>query len=170
MIAGVLLTAVAFLFHIQNDTLPSRIAVQQRETLERMMVENRREFPGADEIDVVEVAELMTQKNCVLFDVRTEAERSVSIIPGAVSAAEFERAIGDHAGKTVVCYCTIRYRSAKYVQSMKQRCVSISSFNGSIIAWCQAGHNLTTAEGHTTMVHVYGPKWNLIPPDYQALR
>ena len=122
-------------------------------------------------MNVDQVDELIKQERCVLVDVRTEAERKVSMIPGAISAAEFERAVNAHAGKNVVCYCTIGYRSAKYAQAMKQRGVSLSSFNGSIIAWCQAGHKLTTPDGRdTTRVHVYGPKWNLLPPEYQAVR
>ena len=76
MVAAVLFMVIAFLFHIQNETLPSRVAVQQRETLGRMMEENRREFPNADDIDIVEVYELMTRKNCALVDVRTEPERN----------------------------------------------------------------------------------------------
>jgi rSAM/selenodomain-associated transferase 2/rSAM/selenodomain-associated transferase 1 len=171
MIASVLLLAVLFVYRAQVETSPSPTATQHRETLERMMDENRRKFPGADELNVDQVVELMKQKNCVLVDVRTEAERKVSIIPGAVSLPEYERAIKSHAGKTVVCYCTIGYRSSKYAQAMKQRGVSMSSFNGSIIAWCQAGHRLTTPDGRaTTRVHVYGPKWNLLPPEYQAVR
>lgn len=171
MSASVLLLAVPFAYFAQVSTSPSPTATQHREALERMMDDNRREFPGADELNVGQVVELMKQQNCVLVDVRTDAERNVSIIPGAISSAEFERTINAHARKTVVCYCTIGYRSGKYAQVMKQRGVAISSFNGSIIAWCQAGHTLTTPDGHaTTKVHVYGPKWNLLPPKYQAVR
>ncbi len=171
VIASVLLLAAPFVYLAQVDTSPSSTATQHRETLERMMDENRREFPGADEVDVAKVVELIRQERCVLVDVRTEAERKVSIIPGAISQAEYERTIGQHVGKVVVCYCTIGYRSAKYAQAMKQRGVSMSSFNGSLIAWCQAGHKLTTLDGRdTTRVHVHGPKWNLLPPEYQAVR
>lgn len=104
-------------------------------------------------------------------DVITAAERKVSIISGDLTAAEFECTIGNHAGKTIACYCTIGYRSAKFAQAIKQRGVSISSFNSGIIVWCQAGQKLATQEGRDTkQVHIYGPKWNLLPPDYQAVR
>lgn len=171
LFASVVLLAVAFVYHRQNDAWPHSAGDQHRDTLKQMMEQNRRAFPEADEVDVVKMIELLQQKNCVLVDVRTEAERQVSIIPGAISAAEFERTIKDQTGKTVVCYCTIGYRSAQYAQAMKQRGVSIASFNGSIIAWCQAGQKVTTQNGRdTTRVHVYGPKWNLLPPEYQAVR
>lgn len=171
VIASVLLLAVPIVYFAQVFTSPPPTASQHRETLERMMDENRREFPGADEVEVAQVVELLQQKQCVLVDVRPDAERHVSIIPGAISSAEYERSINTHARKTVVCYCTIGYRSAKYAETMKQRGVAVSSFNGSIIAWCQAGHTLTTPDGRaTTKVHVYGPKWNLLPPEYQAVR
>ena len=95
----------------------------------------------------------------------------VSIIPGAISAAEFERTIKAHTGKTVVCYCTIGYRSAKYADAMKQRGIAVASFNGSIVAWCQAGQKLTTPDGReTNRVNVYGSQWDLIPPDYVSVR
>ncbi len=171
MIAVALLLAFAFAYHTQVGALQFPNATQRREMLSQMMEQNRRAFPEADEVDVANVIELMKQENVVTVDVRTAAERKVSIIPGALTAAEFERTIGNHAGKTIICYCTIGYRSAKYAQTMKQRGVPISSFNGSIIAWCQAGQKLTTQEGHDTkQVHIYGPKWNLLPPEYQAVR
>ncbi len=171
LMASVLLLALPLVYLAQVNTSPPPTAAQHRETLERMMDENRREFPGADEMSVDQVVELLKQERCVLVDIRTEAERKVSMIPGAISQTEYERTNGQHVGKEVVCYCTIGYRSAKYAQAMKQQGVSISSFNGSIIAWCQAGHKLTTPDGRdTTRVHVYGPKWNLLPPEYQAVR
>lgn len=171
LIVGALLLAVAFAYHKQIGTWRFAAGSNRREVLEEMMEQNRRAFPEADEVDVAKVIELMRHKKCVLVDVRTEAERKVSIIPGAVSATEFEREIGNHAGQRVVCYCTIGYRSARYAQALKQREIPISSFNGSIIAWCQAGQKLTTPEGtETARVHVYGPKWNLLPPEYQAVR
>lgn len=171
LVVGALLLAVAFIFHKQIDAWRISDGLNHREVLERMMEQNRRAFPEADEVDVAKVIELMRHKKCVLVDVRTYAERKVSIIPDAVSATEFERAIGDHTGPRVVCYCTIGYRSAQYAQALKQRGIPISSFNGSIIAWCQAGQKLITPEGNeTTRVHVYGPKWNLLPPEYHAVR
>ena len=171
MMTSVLLLAVPCIYLTQVNMSPSPIATRHRETLERMMDENRRAFPEADEVEVAKVVELIEQERCVLVDVRTEAERKVSIIPGAISQVEYERTVGQTVEKVVVCYCTIGYRSARYAQAMKQRGVGISSFNGSIIAWCQAGHSLTTPDGQdTTRVHVYGPKWNLLPPEYQAVR
>lgn len=171
LLVSVVLLAVAFVYHRQNDARPQSAGDQHLDTLKQMMEQNRRAFPEADEVDVVKLIELLQHKDCVLVDVRTEAERQVSIIPGAISAAEFERTIKDQTGKTVVCYCTIGYRSAQYAQTMKQRGMSIASFNGSIIAWCQAGQKVTTPNGRDTRrVHVYGPKWNLLPPEYQAVR
>ncbi len=171
MIVGALLLAVAFAYHTQIDMWPLSNETKHREVLRQMMEQNRRAFTEADEVDVVKVRELMGQKKCVLVDVRTDVERQVSIIPGAISTVEFEQNIKDYVGRSVVCYCTIGYRSAQYAEAMKQRGHSIASFNGSIIAWCQAGQKLTTPEGRdTTRVHVYGPKWNLLPPEYQAVR
>jgi len=158
MIAGAMLTAVALAYRLLGSNLQDPDATRHREILDQMMEHNRRAFPEVDVIDVAKVIPLMKQNDLVIVDVRSDAERKVSIIPGAVSAAEFERNIGKHVGKSVVCYCTIGYRSAEYAQSMKRRGIQITSFNGSIIAWCQAGQNLTTADGRETkQVHIYGP-------------
>lgn len=167
----VLLLSLAGFIFLHENPPASRTLKQDRQILAGMMAENRREFPDAEEVDVTKVVELTKQQHCVLVDVRTEAERNISIIPGAISAAEFERTIKAHTGKTVVCYCTIGYRSAKYADAMKRRGIAVASFNGSIVAWCQAGQKLTTPEGReTNRVHVYGSQWDLIPPDYVSVR
>lgn len=169
--AGVLLLAAVFVYHTEGVSLRHPDITQRRETLKQMMEQNRREFSDVDQVDVVDLIQLMKQHNVVTVDVRTDAERRVSIIPGAISAAEFARANFKHVDRPVICYCTIGYRSAMYAQAMKQRGVSISSFNGSIIAWCQAGQQLITPNGRDTKnVHIYGPKWNLLPPEYKAVR
>lgn len=170
------LTAVVLLsllgFNLVQEGQPaSRTLTQDRQVLAGMMAENRRKFPEADEVNVAEVVELTKQQRCILVDVRTEAERNVSIIPGAISAADFERTIKAHTGKTVVCYCTIGYRSAKYAEAMKRRGIAVTNFNGSIVAWCQAGQKLITPDGReTNRVHVFGPQWDLVPPDYESVR
>lgn len=143
---------------------------QQADIIAEMMEQNRRQFPDAEEVDVAQLLLLMQQSPIVLVDVRSDAERDVSLIPNAISAADFERNPSEFEGKTVVCYCTIGYRSAQYAQSMNRRGLRVASFNGSIVAWCQAGQRLTTPEGRDTkLVHNYGPQWNLLPPDFQAI-
>jgi rSAM/selenodomain-associated transferase 2/rSAM/selenodomain-associated transferase 1 len=171
MAFGALLLAISFAFRSLIFPRPLPDAVQHRDTLSQMMELNRRTFPEADEMDISKVLELMRGGNYVLVDVRTDAERGVSIIPGAISAHEYERTISEHSGKSVICYCTVGYRSADYAQKLKIRGITVSSFNGSIVAWCQAGRKLTTPDGHeTTQVHVYGPQWDLVPPEYQSVR
>jgi hypothetical protein len=42
--------------------------------------------------------------------------------------------------------------------------------HGSIIGWCQANELLAAPDGgETRRVHTYGPKWNLLPPEYEAV-
>ena len=168
---AIMLLSIAGVTLVRKDRPASRTLDHDRQILAGMMAENRLAFPEAKEVNVGQVIELIHQNRCVLVDVRTEAERNVSIIPGAISAAEFEHSIKTHSGKAVVCYCTIGYRSAKYAQDMQYRGVAVASFNGSLVAWCQAGQKLTTPDGReTNRVHVYGPKWDLIPPDYVSVR
>lgn len=47
----------------------------------------------------------------VLLDVRSEEERVVGTIPGAITKAEFEAAPERYADKEVVCFCTVGYIS-----------------------------------------------------------
>lgn len=168
-IAGALLLAVLG-YCAQQSNRQSPNSNRKHEVLLEMMEHNRRSFPDAEEVDIATLISLMQQSSVVMVDVRTDAERNVSLIPNAISAAEFELAISEHQGKIVICYCTIGYRSAKYAQEMKRRGVRVASFNGSIVAWCQAGKKLTTPGGcSTTLVHTYGPQWDLLPPDFQAV-
>jgi rhodanese-related sulfurtransferase len=168
---GVLLFVIGFVDRQSQDSQSWSDVARNRDTLEQMMEQNRRAFPEADEVDMETILDMMRRETCVLVDVRTDAERRISIIPGAISAAEYEQNITEHSGRTVVCYCTIGYRSAHYAQQMKRQGVLVKSFNGSIIAWCQAGRILTTEDGRkTTRVHVYGSKWDLVPPEYQSVR
>jgi rhodanese-related sulfurtransferase len=47
----------------------------------------------------------------VLLDVRSQEERDVSTIPGAITKAQFEAAPERYADKDVVCFCTVGYIS-----------------------------------------------------------
>ena len=62
----------------------------------------------------------------VLVDVRSEAEMSVSMIPGAIKLAEFEHIIRQPGAQqdrlktkcTIIPYCTIGYRSGQYGEKL----------------------------------------------------
>eukprot|EP00428_Durinskia_dybowskii_P061701 CAMPEP_0170363784 /NCGR_PEP_ID=MMETSP0117_2-20130122/5035_1 /TAXON_ID=400756 /ORGANISM="Durinskia baltica, Strain CSIRO CS-38" /LENGTH=174 /DNA_ID=CAMNT_0010618261 /DNA_START=90 /DNA_END=614 /DNA_ORIENTATION=+ len=66
------------------------------------------------------------QERLILVDVRTEGERQVSIIPGAISLEEFTANLNegrqdDESMFTVVTYCTIGYRSGLQAQQLQEK-------------------------------------------------
>ena len=65
----------------------------------------------------------MSGREVVLIDVRTDAERAVSMLPNAVSREDFERASAidpqRYASATLVPYCTIGFRSGHYCNRLR---------------------------------------------------
>jgi len=120
-------------------------------------------------------------------DVRTEAERAVSVIPGSISGEDFERRVAEQGTswlnhRTVVPYCTIGYRSAKFTQSLqaKEPGLKVLNMAGSILMWTHEGGSLIETRSTPKLaedrpaevkkVHVYGSAWDLAPAAYEALR
>jgi rhodanese-related sulfurtransferase len=105
----------------------------------------------------------------VLVDVRDAAERQVSMIPGAVSKQELEAHPERFAGRGVVAYCTIGYRSGLYTRKLVD--VGWKAFNlrGGILAWTHGGGELDHDGAPTRGVHVYGATWDLAASGYEAV-
>jgi len=60
----------------------------------------------------------------------------VSVIPGSITAEEYEsRKAGDLAGKMVVCYCTVGYRSSSYAVKLRGQGVEAKNLEGGIVRW-----------------------------------
>ncbi|MBY0588837.1 rhodanese-like domain-containing protein [bacterium] len=168
LLSGVCLLLVGEWTHDARAESPDEM--ERRKALQSLMETNRRAFPGVPEVDAAALIKLVSEKKVVLVDVRTKKEQAVSMIPGAITAAEFEKNPNLYKNKTIVSYCTVGYRSAKYAQQMNRKGVAMRSFNGSVIGWCQSNQPLTGADGkETRRVHTYGPKWNLLPPEYEAV-
>lgn len=101
----------------------------------------------------------------VLLDVRTEAERAVSVIPGAVFDAD---AIA--SGAEVIVYCTVGLRSGQTARQLRERGINALNLRGGILAWLAAGGTLVDAQGVPTQrVHVYGRRWNAVPQGFEAV-
>lgn len=106
-------------------------------------------------------------KNVVLIDVRSDAETKVSVIPGAITKAQYEAEPEKHKGKTAICYCLSGGRSGKYVKQLKAKNVPAVDLKGSISGWLEAGLPLTTLDGKPTKrVNVYG---NKVPAQYESV-
>jgi rhodanese-related sulfurtransferase len=120
-----------------------------------------------------------------LVDCRTEDEMDVSIIKGAMSLDHFksEEVPKDETSKaTVVCYCTIGFRSsicAEKLISTKGNKGSgsvpsnwdVFNMSGSALAWVHEGGELVTRiDGEATKtLHCYAPNWAWTPLAYDNI-
>ena len=135
-----------------------------------MYGEYREDFPGIRELSVEEYGEFVRDRKFVLVDVRETKEREVSVIPGSISAEEFERRREEFADSTVIAHCTIGYRSGKFVKDLQEEGIEAYNLIGSILSWVHAGRPVVDSQGApTTRVHVYGEKWDLLPEGYEAV-
>ncbi len=127
----------------------------------------------------VRVAEITTEElasrldegdqSIVLVDARSESEMAVSMIPGAISQAEFLLKRQEFAGKTIVAYCTVGGRSLLLAQRYAKEGFQALNYRGSILAWCQAGRSLVTPDGSpTTRLHTHSPLFQA-PDGYERV-
>jgi sodium/bile acid cotransporter 7 len=143
---------------------------EKRARIDELYESYKSDFPGVRETTVEAlVGELSAPVPPVLVDVRSDEERAVSMIPGALSREEFEARRDELAGREVVTYCTIGYRSGVYTRELMDEGWTASNLRGSILAWTHAGGELVHEGSPTRRVHVYGPEWNLVPRGYEAV-
>ncbi|VEP16732.1 putative Rhodanese-like protein [Hyella patelloides LEGE 07179] len=150
----------------QQTTTRSEAWKQQKIT--SMYDEYVNNFPEVTGITVEEFRQLKQQNKTIIVDVRSPEERVVSIIPGAISQAEFEQNIDRYKNYPIVAYCTIGYRSGKYAQKLLKQGLSIFNLEGSLLAWSHIDGELVNSSGETKQIHVYGKQWRLTADDYQS--
>ena len=137
--------------------------------IQEMYAGYEEKFPGVTGITAEELRALRADGEVVLVDVRTPEEQAVSMIPGAVTQAEFEAERGKYAGAPVVTYCTIGARSGEYAAKLAADGVEVRNLEGSLLAWTHAGGELAGPEGPTKKVHVFGKRWNLAAAGYEGV-
>jgi rhodanese-related sulfurtransferase len=97
----------------------------------------------------------------VLVDVRSARETTVSVIPGAILLAEFERDAARHRGKLVIPYCTVGGRSGAYARKLAGAGWQVRNYAGSILAWAGAGQPLVTPAGEPTRwLHAFNSRFD----------
>jgi len=126
-------------------------------------------LPGVPELTVAELRQLQSQQEIVLVDVRTPDEQVVSMIPGAITASEFEDNRRSYQDATVVTYCTIGGRSGRFAKGLVDAGVKAFNLRGAILAWTHAGGELVDTEGPTRRVHVHGRKFDLTADGYESV-
>jgi rhodanese-related sulfurtransferase len=105
----------------------------------------------------------------ILVDVRSDREMAISVIPGAISKAEFEKNQAKYSGKVVIPYCTVGGRCADFSRQLAQAGWTVRSYRGSIVEWVQNELPLATPKGEsTTQLHTNGGVFKL-PSKYKSV-
>lgn len=130
----------------------------------------RQDFPAVPEIAPGPALSLWREGKAVFIDARSDAERAVSTLPGAITVEQFTAVPGRYAGKTAVAYCTIGYRSGLLAQKLNRQGLPVANLEAGLLGWLHAGGTLVDATGAPTkQVHVYGRTWDLAPLAYTAV-
>ena len=85
----------------------------------------------------------------------------------AVVAREFDAEAS--AGKTVVAYCTIGYRSGKYTEKLRSRGIDAYNLEAGILGWVHSFRPVERDGNQVRQVHVYGKQWSLLPEWYEPV-
>ena len=120
------------------------------------------------DVPVQQVADLRDadRSGLILVDARSQAERDVSVIAGAVALAELEQS-RPIPNTRVIVYCTIGLRSGKAVRALRARGFDAFNLRGGVLAWLAAGGAMVDTKGKPTQrVHVYGTRWNAVPASF----
>lgn len=121
------------------------------------------------ETPVILVPELEGKTDIVLVDVREQKEIDVSIIPGAITQAEFEKNKEQYKGKLIVPYCTIGLRSTLYTNKLMKEGFKAKNLKGGVLSYAHEGKSFIKDGKETKKVHVYGEAWNLLPKTYEGI-
>jgi len=123
-------------------------------------------YPEVPEVD--RAALLRLSGPPVLVDVRSAEERAVSGLEGAISVEEYEA--GGWEARTVVAYCTVGERSGRFARELRARGGDARNLRGGVLSWAHEGGSVVSADGRPTRrVHVYGPRWDLLPRGWEGV-
>lgn len=100
----------------------------------------------------------------IVLDVRGEAERAVSRLPGAVDALPEAP-----DGRRVLVYCTIGFRSGHETLRLRARGWDATNLEGGVLAWTHVGGPLVRDGDPVDEVHVYGASWDLARRDVRGV-
>lgn len=142
----------------------SSVEVIETEALQKQLAARKRaeEFAKGKGLKVPE-------SDFVLVDVRSEKEIAVSIIPGAITKAQFEKNLEDYREKTVIPYCLVGGRSTAYAKKMVAKGFQVKNYKPSILGWVKAKLPLQTIDGKATnRVHTASDRYT-VPDKYERV-
>mmetsp|Transcript_17883 Transcript_17883/g.17207 ORF Transcript_17883/g.17207 Transcript_17883/m.17207 type:complete len:183 (-) Transcript_17883:695-1243(-) len=158
----------------------------KEEKAKELMKKCSDQFSECPVISTLEILSIINNKDIdnansvTLVDVRSVAERRVSMIQFAISVQDFEIDLKKnpelYKNKLIVPYCTIGYRSGKYGSELMKNygCSNVRNGEG-IVLWTYSGTDLihTNSKGVITpanKVHTFGSIWDLSASKYTSVQ
>ncbi len=151
------------------DDVQAAARAQSQARLDDLVQQTRARFPDVPRFTVPEYLAFADTADVVLVDVRREEERAVSHIAGSIPYWEFEKNAEAYRDRPVVCYCTIGWRSSAYARDLVREGWDARNLEGSLLAWAQHDRELVGPDGPTRRLHVYGKRWNVLPPGWEGV-
>jgi rhodanese-related sulfurtransferase len=154
--------------------LPRPVIAEQvdgQAALNRYEGELARRFDGISHVTAEQVEALKSAGRALLVDTRPAREFAVGHVPGAMQidpgstlpevAARLSPLV---AGRTVVLYCSVGYRSSRAVGRWRDLLLqagadAVVNLRGGAFAWHNTGRPLVNASGATLHVHPYSRAW-----------
>lgn len=148
------------------------VADARRQKLEKMCTDFHEKFK-VEEMEPADVKRALDDSEpFVIVDTRNGDEQKVSMIPGAITKAEYNAKEPEFKNHKVVCYCTVGYRSSCFAKELRARGVEAYNMRGSIIGWTQEGLPLVSGEDRSspaTTVHTFSKDWEMQGQGYDAV-
>jgi rhodanese-related sulfurtransferase len=143
---------------------------------EAMMIGYTSKFVGLPVLNSQQINELIAQSNedILLVDVREVEEQQVSMLPTAISEADFLICKPQLSKSTrIVPYCTIGHRSGVYGMKLLEEGFD-NVYNGEgIILWSHLENSklVTGPNGSSTTnrVHTFGSQWDKVPGHIESV-
>ena len=142
---------------------PQVESIETRE-VHQLMVDHQKQSEAAREQE-----KPSPQAEFIVVDVRSPREYKVSVIPGAITKAQYEQDAKKYRGRLVIPYCTVGARSGSYAKQLAKEGVKTKNYQASILGWVRAGLPLVTLDGHPTKrVHTYSDDYQ-VPSGYEQV-
>lgn len=169
----ILISLIAF--SIKNkEEVSSQTTVKKKSFVMNSYQKINNQYSDIPQISIKELKDFLSsnslKNNFVLVDTRTKEEILISKIPGAITKTDFYKNQRKYKNKIVIAYCTIGYRSGKFVKSINNLGFKGRNLEGSILGWIHYKGTLVDSSGKTVKkVHTYSKKWNLLPDGYKPI-
>ncbi|MEC7276394.1 MAG: rhodanese-like domain-containing protein [Bdellovibrionota bacterium] len=160
-------TLLAALLLIPSCLNPGEVANKDK-VIAGMSKTILKSFPKVSHLSV---EEFQKDPKFLLIDVRSQRERDISMISGAITKSQFELQRETYKDRIPVAYCTIGQRSSQYIQDLaKKEKIHGFSLKEGILGWVNRSLPLVDPKGQPTFkVHVMSEAWNFTQEPYKGV-